>query len=169
MAETPSDTPATEADDLALWRARVRDANINDTSLLATDYLNHFNEVVMLIEMVADMPECLDDVRDWRPKSYQDHFADSSFSDKDLAIDAYDHAPAEFRDRLELTVDQINRLVALSIERLDAGARRRRAGGIEHLRLARLARSPAPGRGRRRDDQRRHADHRSGRHRRHVR
>ena len=66
------------------------------------------------------MTECLDDVREWRPKSYQEHFADSGFSDAEIAIAAYDRAPAEFRDRLELTVEQINRLVAHSIARLDA-------------------------------------------------
>ena len=122
MAQTQHAIPAPEEEPagLAEWRERVRGANINQTSLLATDYLNHFNEVVMLIEMVPDMPDCLDDVRDWRPMSYKDHFAHSGFSDKDLAIAAYDHAPAHFRERLETTIDQLDRLVALSIKRIDA-------------------------------------------------
>ncbi len=107
-----------ETDDLAAWRARLDGTNINATSLLATDYLNHFNEVVMLIDMVADMPECLDDVREWQPKTYQQHFADSAFSDKDLAVEAYDHAPAAYRDRLEEMISEINRLVEVSIGRI---------------------------------------------------
>ena len=41
--------------------ARLRAANINPHTGLATDYLNHFNEAVMLLEMVPDMPECAED------------------------------------------------------------------------------------------------------------
>ncbi len=65
------------------FRKLVSGSNINEQTLLATDYLNHFNEVVMLIEMIADMPECLEDAKAWAPKSYQDHFRDSNFSDRD--------------------------------------------------------------------------------------
>jgi len=32
----------------------VRDTNICETTLLATDYLNHVNEIIMLIEMIPD-------------------------------------------------------------------------------------------------------------------
>ncbi len=86
-------------------------ANIDPQTLLATDYLNHFNEVVMLIDMVPDLPECLDDVMDWAPKSYPDHFHDSSFSDKELAIEAYDYAPMPVRSAFEVTVVAMDDLV----------------------------------------------------------
>lgn len=118
--------------DLAQWRARVRGTNINETSLLATDYLNHFNEVVMLIEMIADMPECLDDVREWRPKSYKQHFADSGFSEKQLAIAAYDHAPDEFRMPLEETIGRLDRLVAVSIDRVATALAADNMDAIQH-------------------------------------
>jgi hypothetical protein len=36
-------------------------ANINPTTGLATDYLNHFNEAIMLLDLVATVPECLPD------------------------------------------------------------------------------------------------------------
>ena len=36
--------------------ARLRAANINPRTGLATDYLNHFNEAIMLLEMIPDMP-----------------------------------------------------------------------------------------------------------------
>lgn len=62
-----ADSDASE--ETADWRQRVEGTNICDASLLATDYLNHFNEVVMLIGMIPDMPECLDDAREWRPKT----------------------------------------------------------------------------------------------------
>jgi hypothetical protein len=48
--------------------------NINPQTLLATDYLNHFNEIHMLLDMLADMPDCLDDIINWEAISYQKHF-----------------------------------------------------------------------------------------------
>ncbi|MDH3240041.1 MAG: hypothetical protein OEO83_05175 [Alphaproteobacteria bacterium] len=95
------ETPAAPAGEdkvahLAEIRGRLDGTNINRETLLATDYLNHFNEVVMLLEMLPDMPECLDDLREWQPKSYPDHFRDSVFSDRDLAIEAYALVPPEY-------------------------------------------------------------------------
>jgi hypothetical protein len=53
--------------------------NINPVTGLSTDYLNHFTEALMALEMAADTPECLDDLKAWRPKSYAEHFAQSRF------------------------------------------------------------------------------------------
>lgn len=108
-----------EDDDFRLWQAKVANANISDQTLLATDYLNHFNEIVMLIDMVADMPDLLEDCKAWQPKSYQQHFEDSSFSDKALAIDAYNHVPTRFRQPFEETVEQLNRLVHEALHRIE--------------------------------------------------
>lgn len=98
----------------------VAGRNIEPQTLLATDYLNHFNEIVMLLELVPDMPECLDEARAWQPKTYQQHFRDSQFSDKELAILAYEHAPARYRQAFEDTVDAMNLLVADAVDRLSA-------------------------------------------------
>jgi len=46
--------PAGAGDDIY---ARVAGKNINEKTLLATDYLNHFNEIIMLIELVPDLVE----------------------------------------------------------------------------------------------------------------
>lgn len=105
-------------DALARLRERVREANINETTLLATDYLNHFNEFVMVLDLIPDMPDCLADAESWQPKSYRDHFRDSSFSAKDLAIEAYDHSPPEFRLQFESLVDMINILIPKGLERI---------------------------------------------------
>lgn len=69
--------------------AELAAANINPRTGLATDYLNHFNEAVMLLEMIPDMPDCTQDFLDWRPLSYTEHFAASKFVGRDLAIRAY--------------------------------------------------------------------------------
>lgn len=86
------------------WADRLAGTNINPVTLLATDYLNHFNEVIMLIEMVADMPDMIEEVLVWEPKSYSRHFADSGFKDKDLAIEAYEAAPEDLKAQFDALV-----------------------------------------------------------------
>ncbi|AWK85475.1 hypothetical protein [Azospirillum thermophilum] len=112
--------PPEELADFEEWRARVRGTNISDKTLLATDYLNHFNEIVMLIEMIPDMPDMLEECRIWQPKSYAEHFRDSGFSDKDLAIEAYEHVPAKFRRPFEDTIVQAHQVIARTLDRIGA-------------------------------------------------
>jgi len=100
-------------------RERAVGTNVNEQTLLATDYLNHFNEVVMTLEMLADMPELLDEAKEWAPKAYKDHFRDSTIADKELAIEAYDHVPPKFKVPFEQNIDKINQLMTTSIERLE--------------------------------------------------
>lgn len=86
-------------------------ANINPVSFLATDYLNHFNEVVMLMEMVTTMPDMAPDVMAWEPCGYTDHFKQSVFADKALAIEAYNAAPSAFRGGLEAVVSELDKKI----------------------------------------------------------
>lgn len=72
-------------------------ANINPRTRLATDYLNHFNEAIMLLELVPDMPECAEDFLQWRPLSYREHFMASHFTARDLAVSAYESADPAVR------------------------------------------------------------------------
>src|SRR6202041_3733935 len=81
--------------------ARLRAANINPRTGLATDYLNHFNEAVMLLEMIPDMPECAEDFLGWQPLSYAEHFTASNFKARDLAIEAYNAADARIRSEFD--------------------------------------------------------------------
>lgn len=109
----------------ALMAKRLEGSNVSPQTFLATDYLNHFNEVVMLLGMLGDMPEMFEDVAAWSPKSYVDHFRDSSVADKDLAIEAYALAPARFRKPFDETIAQADAVVAHAIATvgaaLDAG------------------------------------------------
>ena len=99
---------------------QLRAANINPRTGLATDYLNHFNEAVMLLEMVPDMPECAEDFLTWTPLSYAEHFWASNFKARDLAIEAYEFSPPAYKEPFDRLIAEMNRLVALSIEKLDA-------------------------------------------------
>ena len=81
--------------------AKLRAANINPRTGLATDYLNHFNEAIMLLEMIPDMPDCAEDFLLWYPLSYREHFMASNFKARDLAIDAYDSADEHIRTEFD--------------------------------------------------------------------
>jgi hypothetical protein len=91
---------ATAADNSAR-AAELQAANINPRTGLATDYLNHFNEAVMLLEMIPDMPECAEDFLAWQPLSYAEHFTASNFKARDLAIEAYNAADARIRGEFD--------------------------------------------------------------------
>jgi hypothetical protein len=101
-----------------LFSRRAEGTNINPQTLLATDYLNHFNEIGMLLEMIADIPDCLEDAQSWQPKSYPEHFRDSQFHDRDLAVAAYEFVPERYRGPFEEIIIKMNALVAFSIERI---------------------------------------------------
>lgn len=101
------------------YRRLVANTTINGTTLLSTDYLNHFNEVIMLLDLCSDMPEMIDEVKAWQPKSYAEHFRDSVFSHKTLAVAAYDHAPPEYRVPFDETVAELNQNVALAVDQVD--------------------------------------------------
>jgi hypothetical protein len=93
---------------------QLRAANINPRSGLATDYLNHFNEAIMLLEMVPDMPECAEDFLTWTPLSYAEHFWASNFKARDLAIEAYESADPKVRaDFDNLTASMTSILTAV--------------------------------------------------------
>jgi hypothetical protein len=97
-AAPPSASPApTGADADEAWVARLAAANINPRTYLATDYLNHFNEAIMLLEMIPDMPECYEDIVAWKPLTYAEHFTASNFKARDLAIEAYERADPRIR------------------------------------------------------------------------
>jgi len=80
---------------------RLSDANINPSTGLATDYLNRFNEAVMLLDMLATCPEFRDDFLSWKPMSYREHFGVSHSRTRDLAIAAYETADPNVRSGLD--------------------------------------------------------------------
>jgi len=71
----------------------LKAANINPTTGLATDYLNHYNEIAMMIATLDDMPEMREPVLEWRPVGYATHFRQTGFRDRDLAVAAYESVP----------------------------------------------------------------------------
>lgn len=121
--------------------AQLAAAHINPVTGLATDYLNHFNEAIMLLELAASCPDCRDDLKAWRPMSYREHFLKSRFTGRDLAIAAYDAADPAVRDMLETLSGAMTSLIehtriALSTEpneRISTGMAERAASWLKLL------------------------------------
>jgi len=119
-----------DSEALQAFRAKVQGTNINEQTLLATDYLNHLNEPIMLFEMLADVPDLLEELEAWQPKTYAEHFNDSSFTDKELAIEAYENAPELYRQPFDETVENANQCIATAIEALSKLSKQERTDDI---------------------------------------
>lgn len=96
-------------------RERLKGTNVNPTTLLATDYLNHFNVVEMIIEMIPELPEYFEELIAWQPRSYREHFARSSLRDAALALEAYKHVPKEVRATFEKLSERLNQTATRAI------------------------------------------------------
>jgi hypothetical protein len=117
----------------AQFAARLAGSNINQESYLATDYLNHFNEIIMIIGLIPEMPCCLEEARSWSPKSYVAHFRESALSNRELAIEAYHRAPAHYRLPFDDTVEAMDRLVVNGLVALEDAAAKGQDGRVAEL------------------------------------
>jgi hypothetical protein len=91
-------------------RSHVPGTNINEETFLASDYLNQFHELVMLLEALPVDPSAFGpDLHRWQAVGYEEHFSRSALSNKDLAIAAYRRAPEKVREQFD---DAIARLQA---------------------------------------------------------
>jgi len=116
--------------------ARLAAANINPITGLATDYLNHFNEAIMLLELIPVMPECINDLIGWRVMSYGQHFLSTHQKHRDLVLAAYEQADANARQQLDELTESMDAILTATRDalRLDfspavAGAVAREAAG----------------------------------------
>ena len=87
---------------------RLKGTNVNPATLLATDFLNPFNEIEMVIEMLPGIPEYYEEIVGWKPRSYCEHFARSALPHAALALEAYDYLPEGLRELFENVVDRLN-------------------------------------------------------------
>jgi len=67
----------------------MRAANVNPATGLATDYLNLFNEYIMLAELVEEGSMPPDILQDWQPRDYEGHFVQTNFSGVKTVLAAY--------------------------------------------------------------------------------
>jgi hypothetical protein len=87
---------------------------VHPGSGLANDYLNIFNELVMLVEQLPSMPEFMDDVLRWTPMSYTEYFQRSSLPGSQTALEAYGQLDPAYRSHFDATVSELD-LVATGV------------------------------------------------------
>ena len=100
---------------------RMADANINPLTGLSTDYLNHFNEAIMLLEMVPQVPDCALDLFAWRPLSYSEHFAASRLKERDTAITCYESADPKLREGLDTLANTMTAILTATRDAMQSG------------------------------------------------
>jgi hypothetical protein len=110
--------------------------HINEATGLCTDYLNRFNEAVMLLELLPSVPDSIEDFLAWRPCSYAEHFANSNFKNRDAVIAAYKAADPATRKALDGLADTMN---VLLLATRDAMKHDTKMGSAETLAQAALA------------------------------
>lgn len=124
--------------------SEMLEANVNPQTGLATDYLNLFNEAIMLFEMGLDMPELGEELTEWAPRSYIQHFERSGFEHKDVVIGAYEAASEALRLPFdaccERAIEEFGSAIDifLSSNLSDAGARSDLESRLRHMK-ARVA------------------------------
>ena len=100
-------------------RAHTEGTNVNSGTLLTTDYLNHFNEIIMLLELVPSAPtQFASEISEWQHESYEEHFEHSGFRDKELAIAGYRNAPEDTRHAFDSAVADLEQEMVLLLQQV---------------------------------------------------
>jgi len=100
-------------------RAHTDGTNVNPVTLLTTDYLNHFNEIIMLLEILpSDPSQFASELAEWKHESYEEHFNRSGFRDKQLAIAGYRHAPEEVRRAFDSSVADMEQEMVMLLQQV---------------------------------------------------
>lgn len=74
---------------------------VNPLTGLANDYLNVYNEILLLLEFLPSMPEMTDDALAWQPRGYCEYFEQSTIPGARAALQAYDRVDPAVRARFE--------------------------------------------------------------------
>lgn len=89
-----------------------------DRGGLSTDYLNHYSEVLMLIEMASVDESIVAELSTWKPIGYRDYFLKSPLRRAASAIAAYEALVDQHRTAFEQTVQALDKLAAAAIHAL---------------------------------------------------
>jgi hypothetical protein len=99
-------------------------ALVNPASGIANDYLNHFNEILLLIEnLPALLPEMIDEILAWKPVSYREYFSRSPLPGSVTTLEIYDTLDDDFRQDFESMVKILDRIILESIAIIKAARR----------------------------------------------
>ncbi len=99
-----SDQAAVDEEAVRSCDRQVKDSAlgiVNPSSGLANDYLNVFNEIILLLEFLPTMPEMTDEALAWRPRGYREYFQQSPLPGASEAVRRYEGVDPALRKRFE--------------------------------------------------------------------
>jgi hypothetical protein len=92
-------------------------ALVNPESGIANDYLNHFNEILLMVENFPILlPEMIEEMMQWKPVSYTNYFKNSPLPGSAETLRIYEALDKNFRTDFEAMVELLDRIVLSSIE-----------------------------------------------------
>jgi hypothetical protein len=97
---------------------QLRQANhlVNPSSGIANDFLNQYNEILLLVEnLPVLLPEMIEELLAWKPRAYEEYFQTSPLMGGHLAIEIYQALDAAFRETFETQIAKINVLARKAI------------------------------------------------------
>lgn len=90
---------------------------VNSASGIANDYLNHFNEVLLMIENLPILlPDMVDDLLQWKPVSYTEYFLNSNLPASAETLRIYNTLDKDIRTDFESMVEMLDGIVMGSID-----------------------------------------------------
>jgi hypothetical protein len=119
MSVAPAEVSNSQAR-LAELRNEFLGANINPYTGLSTDYLNHFNEMVMMLDLYPSSPDLKPDILDWKVLSYLDHFEATGFRAKALAVEGFALARTAVKKQLDVIVAEMETVLLVAQDAVEA-------------------------------------------------
>ena len=97
---------------------QLKQANhlVNPSSGIANDFLNQYNEILLLVENLPILlPEMIEELLAWSPRSYEEYFRISPLVGGHLAIEIYQALDEAFREDFEAQIAKVNVLASKAI------------------------------------------------------
>ncbi len=89
---------------------------VNPNFGIASDFLNQYNEVLLLIENLPILlPELVEDLLVWKPQTYHEYFSYSPLPGSATAVKIYYCLDRNFRNKFEAQIAKINKLAFQAI------------------------------------------------------
>jgi hypothetical protein len=92
----------------------AEDADLGACTGLSNDFLNHYSEVLMLIEMAPHDPDIAADLEGWHPLTYPAYFSASPLRRAAAALAAYEALPPARRDAFEKLTAAMDTLATMA-------------------------------------------------------
>ena len=86
-------------------------ANVNPKTGLATDYLNLFNEYIMLAEAIQIGSLELEELNIWKPLDYESHFIHTGFKGAKIVVNCYRCLDVNIKTQFESATNELIDLI----------------------------------------------------------